>query len=62
MLKQKLYELPEMLKIIPMSRAGIYSAAKKGDIPTVKVGRRIFVPGWFVAEILDKPVDNGKGA
>lgn len=55
-----LYELQELLKInggpIPMSRAGIYAAASKGDIPTVSIGRRKFVPAWFIEGLLNPPV------
>lgn len=56
---KKLYELPELLKEnggpIPMSRAGIYLAAKKGEIPSVHIGKRKFVPSWFVDKLLEKP-------
>lgn len=54
-----LYELPELLKKnggpIPMSRAGIYLAVKNGDIPSVRVGRRVFVPSWYVDSLVNKP-------
>jgi hypothetical protein len=55
-----LYELPELLKInggpIPMSRAGMYLAVKKGNIPSVRVGRRVFVPSWYVDSIMNPPI------
>lgn len=58
-----LYELPELLKKnggpIPLSRAGIYSAVKKGEIPSVRVGHRLFVPSWYVDTLLDRPVVQG---
>lgn len=56
---KKLYELSELLKEnggpIPMSRAGIYLAVKKGEIPSVHIGNRIFVPWWFLDKLLEKP-------
>jgi len=56
---KKLYALQELLSTnggpIPMSRAGIYAAAAKGDIPTVHIGRRIFVPSWYVYKLLTPP-------
>ncbi|MEN6623902.1 MAG: hypothetical protein ABFD50_20445 [Smithella sp.] len=59
----KLYELQELLTInggpIPLSRAGIYSAAAKGDIPTVSIGRRKFVPAWYVDGLLMPPKKKG---
>lgn len=52
-----LYELPELLRKnggpIPMSRAGIYAATKNGTIPSVRVGRRVFVPSWYVDSLLE---------
>ena len=56
---KKLYELPELIKEnggpIPMSRAGIYLAVRNGTIPFVCIGRRKFVPSWFVDELLNQP-------
>jgi excisionase family DNA binding protein len=36
--------VPEAGKILGLGRNGSYDAAKRGDIPTIKIGRRIFVP------------------
>ena len=40
--EKKLYQLQELISVnggpIPLSRAGIYNAAAKGDIPTVNIG------------------------
>jgi len=60
---KKLYELTELLSVnggpIPLSRAGIYNAAAKGDIPTVNIGRRRFVPSWYVDQLLMTPKVQG---
>lgn len=53
--EKKLYELPEVLDIVPMSRAGLYKAAKEGKIPVVKIGRRIFIPAWYIDKITSEP-------
>lgn len=60
----KLFDLPSLLASnggpIPLSRAGIYAAAANGDIPTVRIGRRRFVPSWFIEQLLTPPsVDKG---
>lgn len=55
MATKKLYEIPEFQKIVPMSTAGIYKACSEGKIPTVKVGRRVFIPAWYIDEITSKP-------
>ena len=53
--KKKLYEIPEFKEIVPMSTAGIYKACAEGKIPTVKVGRRVFIPSWYVDKMLAEP-------
>lgn len=56
---RSLYELPSLLSInggpIPMSRAGLYAAAANRKIPTVRIGRRIFVPAWYIRQLLLPP-------
>ena len=44
---KKLRNLTDLLDIVPCSRAHLYQAAKRGEIPTIKIGERIFVPGWY---------------
>ena len=62
---EKLFDLPSLLASnggpIPLSRAGIYAAAANGDIPTVQIGRRRFVPSWYIDQLLAPP-PNFKGA
>jgi len=38
-----------------MSLAGVYKACSEGKIPTVKVGRRIFIPSYWVDNMLNDP-------
>lgn len=60
---KKLYEIQEVMQFIPMSIAGIYKACSEGKIPTVKVGRRVFIPSWYIDKILGEPGEAGsKGA
>jgi hypothetical protein len=45
-----------------LSRNGSYEAAKRGDLPTIRIGRKIFVPTALVAARLGLPfngVDRG---
>ncbi len=61
-MEKRLYEVSELLTInggpIPLSRAGFYNAVAKGDIPNVKIGKRLFVPPWFVEKLLLPPNEN----
>lgn len=54
-MSKKLYEIDEILEIIPISRSGIYLAVKKGEVPSIRVGRRVFVPAWYVERLLSSP-------
>jgi hypothetical protein len=38
------YDLPEAGKLAGLSRNASYEAAKRGEIPTIKIGRRLLVP------------------
>ncbi len=57
---KKMYTIKEFCRdIIPLSEGGAYKAAIEGKIPSVKVGKRIFIPAWYVNEILNKPAASG---
>ncbi|MBP2641027.1 MAG: hypothetical protein H6Q66_1978 [Firmicutes bacterium] len=53
---KKLYEPLELLKQnggpLPLSRSGIYHALKQGQIPSIHVGRRVFIPSWYIDNLL----------
>jgi len=38
------YTVPEAGRLLGLSRNGSYEAAKRGEIPTIKVGRLLLVP------------------
>jgi len=56
---KKFYQVLELLQSnggpIPMSKAGVYLAMSKGDIPSVRIGRRVFVPAWWVEKLANEP-------
>lgn len=54
-MEKKLYTVKEALKIVPFSIAGIYKACAEGKIPTVKVGRRIFIPSYYIEKLISEP-------
>ncbi|EGO65391.1 hypothetical protein [Acetonema longum] len=63
---KKLYEVLELLESnggpIPMSKAGVYLAISKGSIPAVKIGRRVFIPAWWVERMTREPLLEAKQA
>ena len=56
---KKLWQVVELLADnggpLPMSRAGIYNAVQSGSIPSVKIGRRLFVPDWYIEKLTKQP-------
>ena len=45
--------------VLPMSLSGLYKAIRDGIIPAVKLGKRIYIPRWYL-ESLGTPV-SGQG-
>ena len=46
----------EVTKILGIGRNGAYAAIKRGDIPSIKIGRRILVPTASVRAMLRSPL------
>jgi excisionase family DNA binding protein len=42
--KRLVYEVPEAGAMLGLTRNGSYEAAKRGDIPTIRIGKLIRVP------------------
>ncbi len=52
--EHKLLKPHEVMEACRLSRAGFYSLAKRGIIPTVRIGRLMFVPsGWVDKKLGD---------
>jgi excisionase family DNA binding protein len=49
---EKLVTIPELAKMLGVSRIAIYNRVKKGDIPATKVGRTYVINDKTVAGIL----------
>jgi excisionase family DNA binding protein len=45
--------LDEVAKLLRISRGGAYAAAKRGDFPTIRIGKRILVPVAAIDRILN---------
>jgi excisionase family DNA binding protein len=50
--------VPEAGKLLGLSRNGSYEAAARGDLRTVKIGSRIFVPRRALEAMLDSATDH----
>ena len=57
--QKRLYSVSEVLELIPVSKASLYAAIRRGEIPSASVGRRVFVPDWAIEKIMN-PVGQDK--
>jgi excisionase family DNA binding protein len=43
---------PALAKALGLSRVGIYEAVKRGEIPAIRIGRRIIIPAHVARRLL----------
>jgi excisionase family DNA binding protein len=51
--------LDRVATILDLSRSSVYNAAHSGEIPTIRVGRRLLVPTAALAQMLQAPTGGG---
>ena len=56
MSKEKYITIPELARLLGVSRIAIYNRVKKGDIPATRIGRTYVVTDKTIANILGKKV------
>jgi excisionase family DNA binding protein len=49
------YDVPEAGALLGLTRNGSYEAAKRGDIPTIRIGGLIKVPKAAFHRMLEQP-------
>jgi excisionase family DNA binding protein len=50
------YEVPEAGALLGLGKNASYEAAKRGDFPTIKIGKLIRVPKAAFHRLLDLPI------
>jgi excisionase family DNA binding protein len=58
MVNEKYITIPELAKLLGVSRIAIYKRVKKGEIPATKIGRTYVITDQTIAHILGKEVTN----
>jgi len=53
-MKKKYISIPELAKILGLSRVAVYNKVKKGEIKAHKIGRNYAIPQHYVESILGK--------
>jgi excisionase family DNA binding protein len=56
MAHEKYITIPELAKLLGVSRIAIYNRVKKGQIPATKIGRTYVITDQTIADILGKEV------
>ncbi len=56
MANEKYLTIPELAKLLGVSRIAIYNRVKKGQIPATKIGRTYVIADQTIANILGKKV------
>ena len=51
---KKYLTIPELAKLIGVSRIAVYNRVKKGQIPAIKIGRTYVIMDQEIADILGK--------
>jgi excisionase family DNA binding protein len=54
MRKSEYITIPQLAKILGLSRVAVYKKVKKGQIKAVRIGRTFAIPRKYVATILGK--------
>jgi excisionase family DNA binding protein len=50
------FSVEEAAKILGLSRASAFNAANRGDLPTIRIGRRFVVPRFALERLLANAV------
>ena len=53
--------IEEAGKLLGLGRSGTYEAARRGDIPTIKIGSRILMPKAALLKLLEETARGGRG-
>ncbi len=51
--RQTLNLWPDTGRVLGLSRGATFQAAKRGEIPTIRIGRRLLVPKAVLAKMLE---------
>jgi excisionase family DNA binding protein len=61
MAERRTLTVPEAAELLGISRGVAYEAARSGELPVIKLGRRLLVPRARLLELLGEP-SHGNGS
>ena len=53
-LERRILSVDETAEILGVGRATAYGAIRRGELPAVRIGRRLVVPGVAIARLLEE--------
>ena len=56
------YTVPQAGRLLGLCRNSAYEAARRGEIPTLRIGRRLVVPKAALEDLLANPMVRADGA
>lgn len=56
--EEKFVTIPQLAKILGLSRIAVYKKVKKGDIKAIKIGRNYAISKKYIDDIIGKTLDN----
>lgn len=62
MKKESYLTIPELAKILGMSRIAVFKKVKAGEIPAIRVGRNYAISKKFIDDILGRPLSDEEKA
>ena len=55
-IEKRLYAVREVIVknggILPMSLSAVYAGIRAGQIPAMRVGKKVMIPCWYLEEIM----------
>lgn len=52
LLARPMLSIDDAIKVVPVSRNGLYALAKQGKIKSIRLGGRVFIPTIAIREML----------
>ena len=62
MKKKEFFTIPELAKILGISRIAVYKRVRKGQIEAMKIGRTYVIPKKYVVDTIGKALNQSEKA
>ena len=49
------FTVKEIMELLGLSRAHAYKLISEKEIPSIRLGHKVIVPGWYVRKLTEEP-------